>query len=491
VALAPFFERVYGAVGGHLAVSRESLAISLNDISVGVHCGAEPTPNDICISEFAINLLARLYPRLSISGPERHTEELKGLALRINPNIEFADSPPMATSIFVGMAPEIEAIAAGASGWVAHLRHLGAPPQGTYNPYASATAAALACAELFRRIFLKVSLERDLSVSLLDFTDDTGSSLEMASRDVGSVIFAGIGAVGNAALWALGHDTKTRGKLILLDPEQLTLFNLQRYVLGTYADVLQPKVELAKRSLAHSRFSVENHALTLEQFAEQHHGIEIPTICISVDNAESRRSAQALLPKLVVNGWTGNQALGVSWHVFSREAACLACLYQPRGQGISATEQAARALGLSVERATMLWVTRQPLSEEDVKTAARALGVDQETLRAWHGKTLGDLYTDLVCGAVPLDVVGLGKVETVPLGHQSALAGVLMAAELLKRTSPDLAASAQSEPLVSWDDVLRPPPTIWVKPRPREPGCICGDKDYLEIFRQKWGISGM
>src|SRR6185437_16547538 len=97
----------------------------------------------------------------------------------------------------------------------------------------------------------------------------------------------------------------------------------------------------------------------------------------------------------------GNQALGVSWHVFSREAACLACLYQPRGQGISATEQAARALGLSVERATMLWVTRQPLSEEDVKTAARALGVDQETLRAWHGKTLGDLYTDLVCGAVP------------------------------------------------------------------------------------------
>jgi len=45
------------------------------------------------------------------------------------------------------------------------------------------------------------------------------------------------------------------------------------------------------------------------------HGIQAETICISVDNASTRRAAQALLPKLIINGWTGDQSLGASWHV--------------------------------------------------------------------------------------------------------------------------------------------------------------------------------
>ena len=105
----------------------------------------------------------------------------------------------------------------------------------------------------------------------------------------------------------------------------------------------------------------------------------------------------------------------------------------------------------------------------------------------WRGKSLGDLYTDVVCGAVPLDVRGVGRVETVPLAHQSALAGILMAAELLKRTRPELAALSQPEPLVSWDNVLQAAPGIWRKPRAREIGCICGDPDYQAIYAQKWG----
>jgi hypothetical protein len=126
------------------------------------------------------------------------------------------------------------------------------------------------------------------------------------------------------------------------------------------------------------------------------------------------------------------------------------------------------------------------LSEEDLRTAAAALGVSDGVLAPWKGKPLGDLYTDVVCGAVPLDVGGIGRVETVPLAHQSALAGILMAAELVKRTDPHLGAISQVEPLISWDDVLRPPPAIWVKPRPHEPGCICGDPDYVNAYRAKW-----
>jgi len=489
VALAPFFERIYGAVGGHLSVSRESLTSSLDTVKVGLYCGAQCGPNDVWIAELATNLLSRLYPRIAFSGPASHVGHLKRLALRINPNIEFEKESLSATSICIGSAKVAGAIYPKSSGWVARVDHAPGQLNGHGNPYGAGAAASFACAELFRRVFLKTGTERDFKLSLLDFGGETGAELPLRSSNVGDVVFAGVGAVGNAALWALSRDTKLKGHLWLVDDEDLTLLNLQRYVLGTHKDVSQSKVRLARRLFRGTRLTAEECQLRLEQFAELRRGIDIPTICISVDNVETRRAAQALLPRLAVNGWTGDGALGSSWHVLSRDAACLACLYQPHGQGPSATAQAARALGLSFERATLLWVTRQPMTDEDLGAIAQHLGVGERILEPWRAKSLGDLYTDVVCGAVPLDVTGVGRIETVPLAHQSALAGILMAAELVKRTNEKLAAVAQKEPLISWDDVLRPPPTLWAKPRPRERGCICGDPDYQAAYRQKWGSS--
>jgi len=487
VALASFFERVYGALGGHLAVSRESLTAVLENVTVGIRCGKKPSKNDLWITELSTNLMARLYPRLAISGPARHSSALRALALKINPNIEIVKDAPDETSICVASATADRAIFPNAGGWVACVDHEPSQRVGPSNPYAAGAAGALACAELFRRIFLKSRPERNVSVSLLNFDDETGANLELANANIGEVLFVGVGAVGNAGLWALARDTNLRGRIWLVDPEDVTLFNLQRYVLATHADVGRSKVLLGRQVLARTRLSVEPNQSALEKFVEAHSTTEIPTTVVSIDNIDGRRSAQALLPRLVVNGWTGDQALGVSWHVLSRNAACLACLYHPHGQGSSAIEQAAKALGLPHDRTALLWVTRQPLSDEDIHSAAVTLGVPESVLTPWRGKPLSDLYTDVVCGAVPLDVTGVGKVETVPLAHQSALAGILMAAELLKRTDPKLSALSQPEPLVSWDNILQPPPGIWRKPRAREAGCICGDPDYQTVYKKKWG----
>lgn len=488
MALAPFFERVYGALGGHLAISRESLSEVLDDVTVGIRCDKNPNENDIWIAELTANLLARLYPRIAITGPQRQVLALRKIASKINPEIEFVEDAPGSTTICIGKASVDGAIYPNASGWVARVNHSPSQHGGPSNPYSAGAAAALACAELFRRIFLKSPQEQDVSLSLLRFDNVTGANLDLKDEDIGEVLFVGVGAVGNAALWALSRDTQTRGRLWLVDGEEVTLSNLQRYALTSYADVGRSKVLLGKAALSRSSLAVEPIQLTLEQFIEAQGAIDIPVLVVSVDNVDGRRSAQALLPRLVVNGWTGDQALGASWHVLSRDTACLACLYHPHRQGASATEQAAKALGLPHDRVALLWVTHQPLSDEDIHTAAETLGVKDEVLEPWKGKSLGDLYTDVVCGAVPLDVTGVGKVETVPLAHQSALAGILMAAELLKRTQPELAALSQSEALISWDDVLRAPPTVWGKPRAREKGCICGDSDYQSVYRRKWGV---
>lgn len=487
MALAPFFERVYGALGGHLAISRESLTAVLDNVTVGIRCGKKLHKNDLWIAELSTNLLARLYPRLAISGPPKQCSALRALALQINPHIELVKYAPDATTLCVGSVGAEGAIFPGASGWVAHVDHIASQRMGPANPYAAGAAATLSCAELFRRIFLKSEPEQDVSVSLLNFDKETGANLKLKNADVGDVLFVGVGAVGNAALWALARDSHVLGRLWLVDAENVALSNLQRYVLATYSDIDRSKVLLGQESLSKTKLSVEPRQLTLEQFAEACGPITTPTTVVSVDNIDGRRSAQALLPQLVINGWTGDQALGASWHVLSRDAACLACLYHPHGQGSSAIEQAAKALGLPHDRTALLWVTAQPLSDADIRSAATALGVQESELAPWRGKSLGDLYTDVVCGAVPLDVRGVGRVETVPLAHQSALAGILMAAELLKRTRPELAALSQPEPLVSWDNVLQAAPGIWRKPRAREIGCLCGDPDYQAVYAQKWG----
>jgi hypothetical protein len=250
------------------------------------------------------------------------------------------------------------------------------------------------------------------------------------------------------------------------------------------ADIDLPKVLMGQQALSASNFAVLPTQKTLEEYvlADQ----QPPTTCISLDNVLGRRTAQALLPQLVVNGWTGEASLGASWHVFDNGQACLACLYHPHGLGLSAIQQAATAFGLSELRAADLWLRREPLSEDERREAAKKLGVQPNALTAWKHKPLAELYTDVVCGAVAIDLPGVQNVEVVPLAHQSVLAGAMMAAELLKRTQPKLAALAQREPLAMWDDVLHKSPSKFSRPRPREIGCICGDAIYQDVYQGKW-----
>ena len=453
---------------------------------MGIACSLRPRLNDIWIAELTTNLLSRLYPKLSITGPPTLCASLRSLALSINPQIEFSEFADTTLTIGCGLIHAPGAIHASATGWVANTSNEPLLTEGPPNPYASGAAATFAAAQLFRRIFLQRPVESPVSVSLINFDAHTGSDLPIRNLNVGSVLFVGIGAVGNGALWAMSRDLKTRGRLRILDPEIVELSNLQRYALATLASVGSSKVAMAEGAMASTKFAIEVYQTSLERFIDPEDYRCTPTIAVSVDNADGRRAAQGLLPRTVVNGWTGENALGASWHEFSRDSACLACLYHPRGQGASAVDQAAKAFGLSVDRTALLWITHQPLSDADIESASKTLGVSITALRPWKGKSLGELYTDVACGAVPLDVTGVGKIETVPLAHQSVLAGILMAVELLKRTSKKLGSLSQIEPLVAWDNILQPPPALWLRPRAREPGCICGDQDYQFTYKKKW-----
>jgi len=498
MALARFFDRVYAAAGRHLAVDRATLETALGDRVVAVHCGPEVEAGEGSprwVADMLVNLLARLYPRIALAAPVASRPRLEELARAINPAIEILDgaAPAMATVVVgsvEGFSPG--AFHARADGWVASLLRAPDPrPWGPANPYAAAAAATFAASEVFRSIFhdrlAAPALARDVHLSLLDFGEATGADRPLSTAHLGEVAFLGLGAVCNAALWTLARHPGLSADGWLVDPEPADLSNLQRYLLTLNSDVGRPKTELALRALAGTGLVLKPRSETLEAFADSFpESFKVPTVCVSVDNIEGRRAAQALLPRLIVNGWTSDGGLGASWHEFDHEAACLACLYQPRGIGLSQTELVADALGLERLRGAELWIKSVPPSERDLLTIAEHLGLGSDALAAWRGKPLSELYTGLVCGAAGVDLRGRGQSEAVPLAHQSALAGILLAAELVKRTDPELTALAQPESLVAWDDVLRPPPPRWARPREREPRCICGDADYQDVYRAKW-----
>lgn len=493
MALPRFFCQVSRSIGGHLEVSSEQLDSLLADAAVVIHGGAlagvAGTSENI-ILELLLRILGRLYPHIEVVGEAAAFGE--ALLREINPRVE-GGSPAQTTCrhIVVGRVdePPAGAIHTWASGWVATVSpDLKCTDEAVPAvAFASAAAACLTAGQLFLEAVAggaPLATRRD--VSLLDFRGG-GCDRGMPDVDLGAVALIGVGAVGNAAAWTLSKAAGIGGTLHLVDHEEVDLSNLQRYVLPGDADVGASKVELAARALSTSGLQAVPHPQTLDEFVDAHPTFPFPSAVVAVDNIEGRRQTQAMLPRLVVNGWTSDSGLGASWHRFGDDAPCLACLYHPTGGRPSQTELVASALGLTHERTRELWIKEdQTLTRADLETIASTLGTDWKQLAEWRGRALQEFYSDAICGSSVIDWGDAKPQVVVPLAHQSVMAGVLAAAELVKQSSPELRALSQPQRCLIWDDVLRGVPGTWVQPRARVAGCICCDPDYQEAYAAKW-----
>lgn len=487
MSIPRFFERVHAAVGRHLVVEREALSELLDAVVVGVEC-AEPA--DLAASwtgELLVNQLARLYPRLCIFGDATTAARFRALARSINPLVEFDDRPEAATAT-VSLVTDAHAgsLVVGSSGWSTFVGSaIPEPRVSCPNVFAAAAAAAFAAAAIFRRAVLGQSEAFEpFQYNLLSTVGVDNALGSLGPVDLGRVLLAGVGAVGNAAIWCLARVPQLRGKVWVIDPDAVELSNLQRYVLTTDADVGMDKTALAYRALRETGLRLHELRGRLGQSTVP---ADIEHVLVTVDNPNGRRVAQAVLPLLVVNGWTSESGLGASWHDFRAGAACLSCLYHPHGKALSQTEIVSKAIGLPHERVVATWVSGALPNADDIAAIAEHLQSPAANLNAWIGKRLQDLYTTVVCGAGAVPLRPEHRPEVVPLAHQSVLAGVLAAAELVKRLDPMLAARAPNENLVAWHDVTRSPPSHWLQQRSQEPGCICSDDDYRDVHHAKWG----
>jgi hypothetical protein len=499
MALADYFHRSAVAAAQVLSgFDEEAIRVRLKGLSVGISYGEEAVASaeGRHCTEMAVRLLARLYPQLQIVGPG--DGEWEELATRINPNLDLV-SGGCDLSLRIGEgAPAISTLGfcLGSDGWDARFStRLEQKLGNSRNPLGAGAAACLGAAAIFRSVFLDEAVDDgDLVLSTLELgtaLSDEQPSLERLEIPPATVL-VGLGAVGNAALWAIAR-SGCGGHLHLVDPEAIDSGNLQRYVMAAPTDVHRPKAELAAEVLGDG-LGPDPYAEPWADFLGDA-GRRWERVLVALDSAGDRRAIQASLPRWIANAWTQPGDLGVSVHPW-REGACLACLYMP-GEDLPSEDQlVASAMGFEDEvhlrQIRSLLVTGGSPSPELLAEAATALGIDVEPLMPYAARPLRELYVEGICGgaAVPLDRLGLPeRAVHVPLAHQSALAGIL----LVSRLYADLLGVGPHSAQATRIDLMRRLPASLTQPIAKDSRglCICQDAVYQAAYEEKWPATGV
>ncbi|MHB1863807.1 MAG: ThiF family adenylyltransferase [Gemmatimonadaceae bacterium] len=485
-------------------------------------------PGDIDVHQFhaagfllLANLCARLYPEIRIVAPERVSDEARRIALNINPACDVVLGPgegtAAATLAWACPKPDSRAIAIAPVKWEILVDLPDSERVIQTNMLTALAAAAIGAGELFRIVFADFLRTGRAGASPGRFNVLThapvkaGLPEEMPSNiALGRVHLVGAGAVGQAAVYALAR-VSASGTLVVVDPERVTLSNLQRYVLTTDADVGKSKCQLVEEAFARTKQIVPvlvEGAWTLDDFDVR----EPEVICAAVDTEQLRVELQGALPRRIYNAWTQPADLGWSRHERFGVDPCLACLYWPTGTRPSLHQNVARAIRQD-ELRVLAYLTNsvpvdRPLRREQIPNlpdlpappessewverslladVGAVFGLEQAQAEVWTGRLLGELYRDGICGGalVHSQQVEIPVEMAVPLAHQSVFAGIMLAVQLLVASSPELRAH-RGEATEYRLDLLAGLPQIAARPRARTPGCICDDDDYVVQYREKW-----
>ena len=491
MAIPDYFQRNAVAVSQVISgLDEQRLASRLEDVCIGVTIGSDTSGHEgRAMADLLVRLLARLYPSIIIreEGAREARDEIRALASRINPRIDLSGQATIETVI--GKAQPrwktTRTVFAGSEGWTARLStHSPQRCGASNNPFGAGLAACLAAAEVFRHVFLpgaELDGEREMAIpNVGEWAIENGD----IDGNVGRLVLAGAGAIGNAAAWALSR-TRVGGAIEIVDHESVDLGNLQRYILADRDDEKSAKAPLVAGGF-NGKLRATPHSCTIADFLQEK-GHKVDNLLLALDSAKDRCAAQASLPHRVANAWTQPGDMGVSSHDFL-EGACVNCLYLPDGKQKNEDQIIAESFGVPdrLRQVRTLLYKNEGAPADLLAAIAEARDLPLAKLLPFEGRPLRALYTEGFCGGA---VIPLGQPGTpandvhVPLAHQSALAGVLLAA-----AGVSMALTERVNSVVTQYDVLKPQERFQVYPAAKHPGerCICQDEDYREVYRRKY-----
>lgn len=510
-----FIQRVADAVLHNVTeLSRDQLIerISRSAVRLTITPSQASDPSMVAAFQLAADLAARLYPRVVLGGPDEITEDAAKWISQINPQCDLADgsAPNVPTLAFGAEPPTSLKISVQAAGWNIFVDCTPELPGPAAAVPAALAAAAVGMAELFRMAFsdLVPSPRRGPqpgSLNLVTLGDEALVTVP-TKIDLGEFHLAGAGAIGHACALTIAESGAT-GTMTVVDPETLDLTNVQRYVRTTPLMVGAAKTGLVAGILSSSPMLIRQVASRWA--ADGRSGSTAGVVLVGLDSDRDRIAVQAGLPRDVYNAWTQPLDVGWSRHEAFGDQACLACLYWPTRPRPNRHELIGMALGIHPIRALVhlatglpvgsplpagfalppglmpppeagLWLKRSVLDD-----IAAATGMPRDTLAGWESANIDRLYREGACGGALLSESRVGLEAFVPLAHQSALAGIMLGAQLMITREPELAALRPPAPEGRFDVLMGLPQHI-ARPRAPTPACICQDVDFVTRWRERW-----
>ena len=518
MGIAKYFSKDLLAINQVLKNSNKNLEGILLKTKVGIafDTNAIETNEGIKALDLAVRLLARLYPNINIfdvSGKhETEIKRLQQLAKSINASItlssEVANLDVMLVAGETKLIPKTSGriLFFGSDNWnskfsLNNIQRF----QDTDNPFGCGVAACIAVSNTFRFLFKEFIadkvLDDELNFSTLYFSNsNTDHNPELRSTELKDVVLVGIGAIGNGAIWALSNIPMLEGRLDIVDNEEVALSNLQRYVLFDEKDIEKSKVESAQKSFTKAKLKVTPFHTSWAGYLKERNNWKIETVAVAIDNKRDRIGIQSALPRQIVNAYTESNLLGIARHTDFVNSACLACGYIPLQKEKNYINEVADNcniptlsnlvkdyinLNLGVETVIFPQNTSSLLD-----VVAQANGIPREQLTQFHGKKINQFYSEFVCGGISLSMSTVeNKTNNLdaPLAFQSAMAGILLAAELVIDAG-DLRqnAIAQQSHIYPLNPMGKLNPYNHRLSKDTSGRCLCGDTDFQNQSLMKW-----
>jgi len=515
MALAEYFSKDLLAISQALKKgSVEEFQSVLNKTIVGIAFDDDvQKPEGKATLDLSVRLISRLYPKINfINSVERNknTEALIKLSKAINPKIEITDEKPsLILSIGKIKLPkalsDIPVFYIGSDGWV--IKFSTSSPVGSGDsliPFAAGSCACIGASNIFRHVFkdflTDVEFDKDFSLSLITLLSGKENAKQISEVKVGEFILVGFGAIGNGAVWALANTPFVSGQLTIIEPENLDLSNLQRYVLAEERHIEKPKIEIPQEHINNSKLKLNVVQKTWAGFLSEKNIWVIPPVLISIDNAKDRVGVQSSLPKEIINSYTGDNLIGISRHYSFGEEACVVCTYMPTEKKKSFALEAAENLGLlqlnlpninmEFQMAGYLY-SNKGADDQLLQWIADANSIARSELEQYKGVPIQSFYSKFVCGGILMKMKKSesksGTVEA-PLAFQSALAGILLVSEFIIEKAglrtDKLSTVTQFFPLAPVKDQINP--RTFSFPKDVTGRCICADQDFITAYKTKW-----
>ena len=487
-------------------------------------------------AQLVLNLLPRMFKSVTSVGVDReklfpkspaHQKKIKDLAASGKPDVTLvlADQPVE--------SPSGRVIYIDNRGWTAYRSRTAPCPdaRGPANALGALYCAALGVSEAFntilqphdRRIRLIEDTHRH---DLITFLENGAPNFEprIDQREIwlDDVMIAGLGAVGQALVYALATLPGLRGDIRLIDHEATDATNLTRYLLSFPENTGMLKTDLAGGHLLEGAHLLLRVALNVGQRFRMSQQTEIMpldnatwsrtrserfynppaeyvavqeirnsaparTVVACVDSAATRRDIQMALPETVLNGWTKTDehgiVYGVGVHTIRGPWHCLACSHHKReSKDLDEIEFSARITAWPRQKVARYMRTDQRLERGELDEIADRLGLDDQRKLQLRDRPLRDVV-HLHCGLAGMAIQG--RYETSPVFHVPALVGIHLAAELVARA---LGGSTKLRNHATFSALI-PPNDAGLGHEPKEPGCLCQDPDVQRVYDQSWPAS--